>query len=546
MHTPDTASEPAAQELLVRSLAAELGAPGAPAQLFETHISWVIVLPTLAYKIKRALRLPFVDYSTLAARRFFCDEEIRLNRQLAPELYLGVAAIGGTPTQPLLDAAGPVLEYAVKMRAFDQSALWSHRLRQGQLGAGEARQLARLLARFHHGAPHAAPDTAFGGAAAVTARTDADLAEIALLAGSAHKELLAQVSAWHARQRCRLAARFERRKAAGWVRECHGDLHCANILTIDGRVQAFDAIEFNPGMRWIDVAQDLAFAWMDLQCGGRADLAARLLSDYLQLSGDEGALAVLPYYRIQRALVRCKVALHRGAGFEAGAGAARHEAHRYLAFAASCTKPGAPAMLIAHGFSGSGKSSVCELLVEPLGALHIRSDIERKRLFGLDPLAGAAAAPDAGIYARDAGLATYRRLACIALHALAAGLPLLVDASFLRRSQRSRFRRLARRLAVPFAILSVQASRAVLAARVAARSSAGGDPSDAGPAVLAHQYRSAEPLAADETDAVIAIDNRAGGALSQQDLLALVARALPQWYGSRARPDPATPPRDPA
>ncbi len=526
-------SQPETQALLVHNLAAQLGASGVPAQLFETHLSWVIVLPTLAFKIKKALHLPFVDYSTLAGRRFFCDEEIRLNRPLAPELYLGVVAIGGTPVQPLLDAPGPVLEYAVKMRAFDQAALWSHRLREEQLDSGEARQLARLLARFHRSAPCAAADTPWGSAQAVFAQTDADLVEVAALLGSG-KDLLAPISVWHERQQCRLAAPFQRRKAEGRIRECHGDLHCGNILTIDGRVQMFDAIEFDPGMRWIDVAQDLAFAWMDLQCGGRADLAARLLSDYLQLSGDDGALTVLPYYRIQRALVRCKVALHRAAGGEADAAAgARDEAGRYLAFAASCCKaPGTPAMLIAHGFSGSGKSSVCEQLVEPLGALHIRSDIERKRLLGMDALERAGAAPGAGIYARDAGLATYRRLARIALRGLAAGLPVLVDATFLERRQRSRFRRLARRLAVPFGILSVQASPAVLTARVAARAHAGGDPSDADLPVLLRQYRSAEPLGADETDGVILIDNPQGSAPSQEELLVLIGKALPDAQAS--------------
>lgn len=500
----DRASDPAEQRQLVAALARQLGG-----QLIETHVSWVLLLPEFAYKFKKALRLAFLDYATLRARRFFCMEEVRLNRRLAPHIYLGVARIDGTADAPLIDerderdehpARVPALEYAVKMRAFPQSAIWDQRLREGLLEPTEIDQMAGLLARFHRAAAPAPAETSWGGSAMVLARTRADLAEIgALLADAEQRRLLGALERWHEAQAAALAPVFERRKASGAVRECHGDLHCANLLTLENGVAAFDCIEFDDSMRWIDVLHDLAFAWMDLACRGRPDLAARLLNRYLQASGDYAGLPALPYYRIQRALVRCKVGLLRQGGEQA--------AQAYLALAAQGLPDRGAALIITHGLSGSGKSTVAAQLAEQLGAVQIRADVERKRLYGIDPFSSAAASPEAGIYDARASRATYRVLARLARHAMCAGFTAIIDATFLSAQQRARFRRRARLWGVPFLILDVQASTATLEARVAARAQARRDASDAGLSVLRHQLATGQPLTAAEAPHVLPVDN---------------------------------------
>ena len=321
--------------------------------------------------------------------------------------------------------------------------------------------------------------------------------------------MLDEIAAWLTRQEQALAPLFTRRKADGWVRECHGDLHCSNILTLAGQVRVFDGIEFNTALRWIDVAQDLAFAWMDLQCQGRRGLAARLLNDYLERCGDYGSLALLPYYRVQRALVRCKVFLLRSRAGSRGRSAALLQAQRYLAFAHACIAPASPALLISCGLAGSGKSWLCNALVEGLEAVRVRSDVERKRLFAGPAATGTTASPAQGMYDQAGNAATYRRLAQLAQQGLAAGFVMVVDATFLERRRRLAFRALARRSQVPFLLLHVDAPLPVLASRLASRARAGTDPSDADMAVLAGQMErcAGQGLRPDEAADVIEIAN---------------------------------------
>ena len=524
-----TGDDPLIQERLIRSLAEQIG-QGSGAQLVETHISWVLLLPDVAYKFKKALHLEFLDYSTLAARQFHCQEELRLNRRLAPDIYLGVVKLTGTRDEPEIDGQGPILDYAVKMRAFDQTALWDDRLRKGLLTAQDATSLAQLLAIFHRDATPASDTSLWGTTDAIVARTNTDLAAIApLLDSSQDRRLLARVTTWHSVQQRRLRRVFMWRKSCGRIRECHGDLHCGNILTIGDQVLVFDCIEFNDSMRWIDVMHDFAFIWMDLQCRGRHDLAARLLTQYLQSSGDYGGLAVLPYYLTQRALVRCKVALLRArqlgsAGENDAANHAREEARQYLQFAATSVEPRDPALIITHGFSGSGKSTVCDSLIEPLGAVQIRSDVERKRIHGLAADASAHAPPGAGIYGATASDATYRCLSQLARHIIATGLPVLVDAAFLDRMRRNQFRDLARQLRVPFLILDVQVRTRSLRIRLLSRATVKRDVSDADLAVLTHQLSKQQSLLNDELGDVIALDNE--GPIDRNRIGMLVKGAL--------------------
>jgi len=483
---------------LADALRAQLQAStGRAVRVFETHISWVLLDGTHAWKLKKPVRLGFLDFAELSTRRRFCDEELRLNRRLAPQLYLDVVPIGGSIDAPRLDGDGDAIEYAVKMREFAPGALFSERLEADALAPAHLDRLAERLAGFHDAAPVAAADVAYGSAARIEADTAQVLDGLGPLVGAAtiadlRERLTAQARA--------LRDTFERRRSAGRVREGHGDLHLANAVVLGDDVTAFDCIEFDPGLRWIDVASDIAFLAMDLLAHGRRDLAYRFLDAWLAASGDHDALPVLRYYMAYRALVRALVARIR-----AGQGG-RAAGPDYLALARRLSEERDPRLLVAHGLSGSGKSYVSQRLLERAGAIRLRSDVERKRLFGLRALADASAGQGEGIYAADASQRTYERLLALAGVSLDAGFPTIVDATFLRAHERDVFRRFAQARGLPFAILHCRADPALLRRRVAARHAGRGDASDADLAVLERQLVAHDALRDDERALAIEID----------------------------------------
>ena len=298
---------------------------------------------------------------------------------------------------------------------------------------------------------------------------------------------------------------FEARLHAGRVRECHGDLHLANLVLIDGVPQLFDAIEFNPALRWIDCVADSAFLVMDLEARGRADLAWRFLNAWLEHTGDYGGLQVLAYYRVYRALVRARVAGMRRAQAQGAARAASaQECQRYLELAARTTRMRPAALWLAHGFSGAGKSTQSQALIEQRGVVRVRADVERKRLFGLAAQDSSAAVPG-GIYTREASQRTHDRLAQLARAALGAGHTVLVDATFLNPALRARFMALASDMQVPCAFCRSR-RRWRCCARGAGTPAGGGDASEAGLDVLEAQWAAARPLSAQEEALTVHVD----------------------------------------
>ncbi len=291
--------------------------------------------------------------------------------------------------------------------------------------------------------------------------------------------------------------------APGFVRECHGDLHLGNLAWIDGRLLVFDCIEFNPALRWIDIQSEIAFTYMDLLQRGHREWAWLLLNTWLETTGDYAGLDLLRHYAVYRALVRAKVAAIRG-GQTAGAAraAAQAEVRALLALAQALTQPPPLRLDITHGLSGSGKSTLARARMQAPGAIRLRSDVERKRLAGLHALARTHAAVGEALYAGDATRRTYERLAELAASLLAAGWPVIADATFLARWQRDLLRGVARERGAAFSILDCRAPEAVLRERIVHRAARGGDASEADLAVLAHQLASADPLAADELDSV--------------------------------------------
>jgi aminoglycoside phosphotransferase family enzyme/predicted kinase len=498
MQPPPNDHSDAGSGRLVEALQQQLQAStGRAVRRVETHISWVLLDGEFAWKIKKPVRLGFLDFGELAMRRRFCDEELRLNRRLAPDLYLDVVAIGGSVEAPRLADTGPAIEYAVKMRQFAAGALFSEQLDAGTLQPGHLDQLAARLAAFHEAASVAGADTPYGSAARIEADTARALDGLEALVGAA---ALAGLRARLQAVSGSLRALFEQRKAAGRVREGHGDLHLANAVVLGDEVTAFDCIEFDPGLRWIDVYNDVAFLAMDLLAHGRRDLAFRFLDAWLAAGGDYEGLPVLRYYLAYRALVRALVAHIRRTQ---GGGAAGPD---YLALAQRLAHERDARLLVTHGLSGSGKSHLSQRLLERAGAIRLRSDVERKRLFGLAALEDASAAPGEGLYGAHASQRTYERLRALATIALDAGYPVIVDAAFLRASERDDFRRLARERGVPFTILHCRADAVLLRERVAARRAGRADASDADLAVLERQLAGHDVLREDERALAIDVD----------------------------------------
>ena len=485
---------------LAAALCRALGvAEGGPVEHVQTHLSHLLLTPTHAYKLKKPLHLPFADFRTLQARRHFCGEELRLNQRLAPMLYRDILPVVGSAKAPRLGSvgeAGNAIDWVLRMRRFPAGSEADALVRAGALLPAQVDAFAVHLARFHDGAPVAPPDGGWGTAVQVEQAITGVLDTLAPLLGEAESARLAALRMWFSAQQPLLAQCWAVRHATGHVREGHGDLHLGNVVLLAGALTAFDCIEFSPPLRWIDTLADTGFFSMDLHAHGRSDLAWRFLDGYLAVTGDYAGLAVLRPYEVYRALVRAMAARLRAAQGLAGT-----SGPDYLACAERLAAPLAPRLLITYGLSGSGKSTVAAALLEQ-GAVRLRSDVERKRLYGLAAL-DSSAARGVDIYTSEASQRTFAHLRQQARAVLQAGYPVIVDAAFLHRRERDAFRALASELGVPFTILHCHADPQQLRERVLRRSAAGTDPSEASLAVLARQQDSAEPLAPDEQAQVL-------------------------------------------
>jgi aminoglycoside phosphotransferase family enzyme/predicted kinase len=498
----DTAFLPS--ELLQRSAFPH---PVGPLEVRETNISWVILTGSYAYKIKKSLELAFIDTSSLEKRKYLCEEELRLNQRLAPDLYVDVVAITRDAVGLRIGGNGPIIEYAVRMRQFEASEELSTLLERGTISAQEIADLAVTMAEFHASAPRAPlrvdhlytqqlHDAVLGNMAILLSHLDSvtPLPEISALIDWTHDYLQYSLS------------RLRLREQSGFIRECHGDLHARNIVRWRGRLTPFDCLEFDPKLRWIDVMNDVAFLVMDLVAHGRKDLAFLFLNTYLEHTGDYDGVRLLPFYSVYRALVRAMV---DSVGAEQNS-VHREEFRRRLRMrvqtAAAFISSPPPALFIMHGPAGSGKSFLSERLAAQLGAVRIRSDLERKRLAGSQPTFVRRSGFERGIYNPDFSHRTYARLLDCAESCLQGGMNVIVDAAFLNGEDRRLFRALAAQQAAQYVIISCNADRQVLVKRIATRQEARNDPSDADAAVLDRQLQNIEPLRPDEGLNIVAVD----------------------------------------
>ncbi len=467
-------------------------------ELVQTHISWVLLAGDFAYKIKKPLKLSFLDFSTLALRQRYCQEELRLNRRYAPDLYLDVVGIFNTADDPQWQGPGAPIEYAVKMRRFDESARLDRVCQRGELQPHHLSDLADTLVAFHASAAKATSALHFGSPPQILAPAQANFDGLLRdLPGAEVAQRLLALRDWTELQFKLLTPLMQARKQAGWVRECHGDLHLANLVLLDQRVRLFDGIEFSEALRWIDVASEIAFTYMDLLAHAQPGLANWFLNEVLSRSGDYEAAQLLRFYAVYRALVRAKVAALRATQTQ-GDGA---EALAYIALAERLAAPPPARLIITHGLSGCGKTVASSALLQsdPAAAtLRLRSDVERKRLFGLGAKARSGSTVAGGIYTADAHAKTYAHLRELAALLLRAGWSVIVDATFLKRAERDAFSKLAQDIGAAFSILAPLATPAHLRERILARNALGRDASEATLQVLAQQMQVVEPLTEDE------------------------------------------------
>jgi len=531
-------------ELLVAGLLRPAAYPHPVARVdrIETHISTVLLAGDYAYKLRKPVNLGILDFSTLEQRQRDCEEELRLNRPSAPQLYLDVVPIIGTPSAPRIGSFGsaePAIEVALRMRRFDTRLTFDRLAERSELTPALIDRLAEAVAALHAGA-NAVPGE--GGATETVARWIGDnfIAMRDHVQSPADRSRLDELDDWTRRELIAKRDLLSERVVQGRIRECHGDLHLGNVVLLDGAPTLFDAIEFNRELRCIDVISDIAFTFMDLADHGLDGLAWRCLSRYLEISGDYDGLALLRLYAVYRALVRAKVALIRLRQPEV-----KHQVRlrehasfeHYLALAERLQRPPTPALVVMTGLSGSGKSTVAQVLAAELGAVRLRSDVERKRLHGLEPTDDSRGR----IYSEGATRLTYDRLAQIAATALRAGVSVVVDAASLHRRERQRFIDVSEAMNARAAIVMCTAPLETLLERVRSRAQAATDPSEATEAVLKRQIGWQEPLDAAEHALASVIDTSgdiASVAQRSAEVAAMLRRAssaeVPASHGVRS------------
>lgn len=438
--------------------------PG-PVEHIETHAAIILLTRDHAYKLKKPVAFSFLDFTTLDARREALEAELRLNRRTAPELYERVLPVVRTADGLTLDGAGEPVEWLLEMRRFPEACRLDHVAERGELDVALVEALARSVAEFHE---HLEPLVEAGGAVAMREVADGNAEDLQRSVPEVFTpEPVEALVARTAAELDRRADLLDARRAAGLVRHCHGDLHLANIVLLDDRPVLFDCIEFNDAFAQVDLLYDLAFLVMDLLDRGFRPAAQGVLQAWNERREDDTGMALLPLFLSIRAAVRAKVE-----GFAGNAGPAR----AYLDLASRALEPAPPRLIAIGGRSGTGKSTVARLVAPGIGAmpgaLVLRSDVIRKRLFGAEP----EAALPAEAYTEGVSNEVFERLAARAEVLLAAGRTVIADGVFGQAWQRQRIGAAAAMQGAPFAGFWLEADQAILEDRVAGRT---GDASDA-------------------------------------------------------------------
>ncbi|UTW03514.1 AAA family ATPase [Amphritea atlantica] len=498
--------------------------PVSEIRVIETHISWVILTGEIAYKIKKPVDFGFLDFTSLESRKHYCNEELRLNQRLAPDIYQEVIAICGSPANPKLtrqeltnpepatipstklastaaastnsdaraadidnagvDSSAQPFEYAVKMRQFDDALRLDRLLQKSALTNAHIDALSQQIAEFHLAVPHASNDGPWGETDTVWRVVSDNFAHTGEHLDSLDDWMELQQLAYQVSQQFRsLSSKIEQRKREGNIRECHGDLHLANTTLLENQVRLFDCIEFNLEFRWIDTICDLAFLLMDLEANQQHAFSNRCLNRYLEITGDYDGTQLLNFYKGYRAMVRAKVAV---IGKEHNLEVYR----RYIKLALSYANKPSPVLFLMHGVSGSGKSYLSQHLLEHSGAIRIRSDVERKRLHRELSLKGEKLE----MYGNEMNAHTFNHLKALTKTLLRAGETVIVDATFIRERTRQSYIRIAKKLGVEIRIISCTCNQLLMEQRLERREAEGSDPSDADVKIMRQQQKTGQPL----------------------------------------------------
>ncbi|TWT51685.1 Phosphotransferase enzyme family protein [Thalassoglobus neptunius] len=486
---------------LLRQLKESGSFGGGDCDLIETHISWVVLAGNRGWKIKKPVDLGFADFSTLELRKHFCEEELRLNSRLAPEIYRRVVPITGTVDQPQFDGSGEIIDYAVEMQRFPVGRILSEMIGTTQVENRHFETLAEDVAEFHQSVSTAPADSRFGSPEKVWTPVAENFEQLKLRISEEHSlKVLARVEQEAEREWQTLEKLVSLRKQEGFIRECHGDMHLGNMVLLNDRIRIFDGIDFNEELRWIDVICEVAFVVMDLEHRGMSHEAVLFLNKYCEETGDYHGLRLLSFYASYLAMVRAKVAaIRRTQQSEDDQEPDRKEILPLMELASSYFHDRPRKLILTFGLSGSGKSYFSQHLVGPLRVIRLRSDVERNRLNEAKQLGE-------NVYSSESKEEVYRHLRRCAESVLRGGMSVIVDATFLDPEQRKPFFELASEMGCELVILQFDAPGSILKKRVAQRQQDGNDASEADLSVLEKQQREFQPLSETESPFAVRVD----------------------------------------
>lgn len=474
-----------------------------PIELMQTHVSYVLLTGDHVYKLKKPVNFGFLDYSTLEKRKHFCEEEIRLNQEMAAEIYEEVLPITAVDGKLQLGGEGEPLEYALKMHQFPQEALLSEQDKDGKLTIERMEELGRVVADFHRQTATNEYIRSFGEIPQIRAAFDENYEQTQKYIGVAQtQKQFDETQAFTNRFFSERADLFARRREDNKIRECHGDLHLRNMCLWHDKILLFDRIEFNEPFRFVDVIYDVAFVVMDLDARGNRAFGNAFLNTYMEQTGDWEGLQLLPLYLSRQAYVRAKVTsflLDDPAIPETVKQEAVDNAANYYRLAWEYTQKGEGKLMMMSGLSGSGKTTVAKEIARKIGAIHLRSDAVRKHLAGI----GVNQKGDDRLYTPQMNEKTYERLRELGMMLARQGFPVILDAKYDRQEWREKVLKQATETKIPVQILHCDAPMEVLRDRVSGRT---GDISDATPDLLAQQQAKAEGFTAAERTYVVEID----------------------------------------
>ena len=472
-------------------------------ELLQTHVSYVLLAGDYAYKIKKPVNFGFLDFSSLSQRQHFCQEEIRMNKPIAPDIYLDVVAITQNQGKFILEGEGETVEYAVKMYRFPQETLLSSLFEQDQLTESNLEALGKIVAQFHEQTKTNDYIRSFGEIDRIRQSIDENYQQTEKYIGLAQtQQHYQETKAFTDNFFLHNEELFNNRRDSQKIRECHGDLHLRNICFWQDKIQLFDRIEFNEPFRFVDVMYDIAFAVMDLDARGRQDFGNAFLNTYTEQTGDWEGLQVLPLYLSRQAYVRAKVTsflLDDTAIEDQAKQEAKKTASDYYRLAWEYTKKSQGQIILMSGLSGSGKTTVAKKLARRINAIHIRSDAVRKHLGGIS----VDKSGRDELYTPQMNQKTYARLLELGVRLAKQGFPVILDAKYDRQKLRQEAIALAQSNDLPLQIIHCTAPIEILRQRLSQRSN---DISDATPDLLTQQTATSEPFREDEQAYLKTID----------------------------------------